>query len=72
MEIDRPVRRGDWKREAVKRGLGKKAGNANAASRTRRADPCKTRLIEAARCVTGIQQHAQRAGSGGPLRHESS
>jgi hypothetical protein len=29
MEIDRPVRR----------GLGKKAGNANAASRTRRADP---------------------------------
>jgi hypothetical protein len=39
MEIDRPVRRGDWKREAVKRGLGRKAGNANAASRTRRADP---------------------------------
>jgi hypothetical protein len=39
MEIDRPVRRGDWKREAARRGLGKKAGNANAASRTRRADP---------------------------------
>jgi hypothetical protein len=39
MEIDRPVRRGDWKREAARRGLGKKAGNANAACRTRRADP---------------------------------
>jgi hypothetical protein len=39
MEIDRPVRRGDWKREAARRGLGRKAGNANAAGRTRRADP---------------------------------
>jgi hypothetical protein len=39
MEIDRPVRRGDWKRDAARRGLGKKAGNANAANRTRRADP---------------------------------
>jgi hypothetical protein len=39
MRIDRPVRRGDWKREAAKRGLGKKAGSMNAASRTRRADP---------------------------------
>jgi hypothetical protein len=39
MEIDRPVRRGDWKREAARRGLGRKAGSMNAASRTRRADP---------------------------------
>jgi hypothetical protein len=33
MAIDRPVRRGDWKREAAKRGLGKRAGNAGAANR---------------------------------------
>jgi hypothetical protein len=41
MAIDFPVRRGDWKREAAKRGLGKKAGNAGATNRTRtrRADP---------------------------------
>jgi hypothetical protein len=39
MEIDRPVRRGDWKREAAKRGLGRKAGNAETTNRTRRADP---------------------------------
>jgi hypothetical protein len=39
MEIDRPVRRGDWKREAARRGLGRKAGNMNAASRTHRAGP---------------------------------
>jgi hypothetical protein len=39
MEIDRPVRRGDWKREAARRGLGRKAGNANADNRTHRADP---------------------------------
>jgi hypothetical protein len=39
MEIARPVRRGDWKRETAKQGLGKKAGSMNAASRTRRADP---------------------------------
>jgi hypothetical protein len=39
--IECPVRRGDWKREAARRGLGKKAGNAGAANRTRarRADP---------------------------------
>jgi hypothetical protein len=34
MAIDRPVQRGDWKREAATRGLGKKAGNAGAANRT--------------------------------------
>jgi hypothetical protein len=34
MAIDRPVRRGDWKREAARRGLGRKAGNAGAANRT--------------------------------------
>jgi hypothetical protein len=33
MAIDRPVRRGDWKRDAAKRGLGRKAGNAGAANR---------------------------------------
>jgi hypothetical protein len=38
MEIDRPVRRGDWKREAARRGLGKKAGSTPA-GRVRRADP---------------------------------
>jgi hypothetical protein len=39
MAIDVPVRRGDWKREAARRGLGRKAGNAGAANRMRRADP---------------------------------
>jgi hypothetical protein len=41
MAIECPVRRGDWKREAARRGLGRKAGNAGAANRTRaqRADP---------------------------------
>jgi hypothetical protein len=33
MAIDVPVRRGDWKREAARRGLGRKAGNVNAANR---------------------------------------
>jgi hypothetical protein len=33
MAIELPVRRGDWKREAARRGLGKKAGNAGAANR---------------------------------------
>jgi hypothetical protein len=33
MAIGCPVRRGDWKREAAKRGLGRKAGNAGAANR---------------------------------------
>jgi predicted transposase YbfD/YdcC len=40
----------------------------------RRADPCKTGLIEAARCATGIQKHVSRAGSGrgvkGPATEE--
>jgi hypothetical protein len=33
MAIGYPVRRGDWKREAARRGLGKRAGNAGAANR---------------------------------------
>jgi hypothetical protein len=33
MAIELPVRRGDWKREAARRGLGKRAGNAGAANR---------------------------------------
>jgi hypothetical protein len=33
MAIGCPVRRGDWKREAARLGLGKRAGNANAANR---------------------------------------
>jgi hypothetical protein len=39
MAIERPVRRGDWKREAAKRGLGRKAGNAGATNRAPDADP---------------------------------
>jgi hypothetical protein len=38
MEIERPVRRGDWKREAARRGLGRKAGSTPV-GRVRRADP---------------------------------
>jgi hypothetical protein len=39
MAIGCPVRRGDWKREAARRGLGRKAGSAGAANRAPDADP---------------------------------
>jgi hypothetical protein len=60
MKIDRPVRWGDWKREAARRGLGKKAGNAGAANRTPGAEgrPRSRPDAEKARVPAGLPRRS--------------
>jgi hypothetical protein len=60
MAIDIPVRRGDWKREAARRGLGRKAGNAGTASWTPGAeDRPRSRLkAEKIRVPPGLPRYS--------------
>jgi hypothetical protein len=60
MAIELPVRRGDWKREAARRGLGRKAGNAGAANRAPGAEgrPRPRPDAEKARVTGGLPRRS--------------